>query len=40
LKPITYHRKGNYLSYGIKLVPKYEDCSLNGEQMNFIAQFQ
>src|SRR5208282_2788951 len=24
LKQITYHRKGNYLSYGLKLVPKPE----------------
>ncbi|MBN9583632.1 MAG: DUF3800 domain-containing protein [Afipia sp.] len=40
LKPITYHRNGNYLSYGVKVVPKPEDCGLNEEQQRFINLFK
>ena len=40
LKPVTYHRGSNYLSYGVKIVPKHEDCSLNQQQMNFIEIFK
>ena len=40
LKPITYERRGNYLSYGVKVVPKPEDCGLTDEQGRFIALFE
>lgn len=40
LKPITYQRHGNYLSYGVKVVPKYEDCGLSAEQLRFIDLFK
>lgn len=40
LKPVTYHRKGNYLSYGVKIVPKHEDCGLDAQQMKFIELYK
>ncbi|MCZ7852717.1 DUF3800 domain-containing protein [Agrobacterium salinitolerans] len=40
LKPVTYHRKGNYLSYGVKIVPKHEECDLNEQQSKFIDLFK
>lgn len=40
LKPIAYQRKGNFLSYGVKMVPKHEECGLNGEQKRFIELFK
>jgi hypothetical protein len=39
LKNITYNRHRNYLSYGLKIVPKHEDCGLNAQQMEFISNF-
>lgn len=36
LRPITYSRRGNYLSYGVKIVPSFEDCALNAQQMRMI----
>ncbi len=40
LKPITYQRKGNYLSHGLKMVPKPEDCGLGDEQQRLIELFR
>lgn len=40
LKPVTYRRKGNFLSYGVKIVPQYEDCALTEEQMKMINLFK
>jgi hypothetical protein len=40
LKPVTYHRGDNYFSYGVKIVPKHEDCSLSPEQAKIIALFK
>lgn len=40
LRPVTYHRKGNYLSYGVKIVPKHEDCGLDAAQMKFIELYK
>ncbi|WP_170263626.1 hypothetical protein [Blastochloris sulfoviridis] len=40
LKPITYQRKGNYLSYGVKVVPKPEECGLTDEQNRLIDLFK
>ena len=37
LKPVTYHRQKNYLSYGVKLVPRPEDCRLNAQQLKSLA---
>lgn len=28
LKPLIYHRRGNYLSYGMKTVPPHSECGL------------
>lgn len=39
LKPIIYQRDGNYLSYGMKLVPRAEDIPLNEEQRGFLTLF-
>jgi hypothetical protein len=39
LKPVTYHRNGNYLSYGVKLVPNADECQLNDEQRRAVALF-
>lgn len=36
LKPITYNRAKNYLSYGLKMVPKHEDCGLNEQQKKML----
>jgi len=36
LKPVTYHRNGNYLSYGMKLVPPHDQCGLNQQQMKML----
>lgn len=40
LKPITYERKSNFLSYGVKVVPKPDDCGLNDEQKRLIELFK
>lgn len=40
LKPVTYSRKGNFLSYGVKIVPKFDDCELDDQQMKFIDIFK
>ncbi|RUW22237.1 DUF3800 domain-containing protein [Mesorhizobium sp. M4B.F.Ca.ET.215.01.1.1] len=36
LKPITYHRKKNYLSYGVKIVPPHDECGLNQQQLKMV----
>lgn len=36
LKPIVYCRKGNYLSYGVKVVPPVESCDLNKQQLKMV----
>lgn len=40
LRPVTYHRNGNYLSYGVKVVPRYQDCGLDAQQTKFIELFK
>lgn len=40
IRRVTYQRKDNYLSYGVKVVPKPEDCGLTEEQERFIALFK
>jgi hypothetical protein len=40
LKPVTYNRNGNYLSYGTKFVPRPEDCLLSEEQWKFVNLYK
>jgi hypothetical protein len=40
LKPVTYDRKGNYLSYGVKIVPRFEECGLSDQQLRFISLYK
>jgi hypothetical protein len=40
LKPITYSRKGNFLSYGVKIVPNFDECGLDDQQMKFVDLFK
>lgn len=40
LKPVTYQRRGNYLSYGVKVVPKPENCGLTDEQKRLVDLFK
>ncbi|MDD1532010.1 MULTISPECIES: DUF3800 domain-containing protein [unclassified Bradyrhizobium] len=36
LKPVTYNRHKNYLSYGVKIVPSYESCNLDPQQLKMV----
>lgn len=36
LKPVTYHRKKNYLSYGVKMVPHHDACGLDAQQRKML----
>jgi len=40
LKPITYNRGNNYLSYGVKFVPRTEECGLTQEQGRLVTLFK
>lgn len=40
LKPVTYNLRNNYLSYGVKIVPRHEDCFLSPQQQKFIDVFK
>lgn len=40
LKPKTYNRKGNYLSYGVKTLPTLNEMSLSQQQKNFFKNFE
>ncbi len=40
LKPITYNRNRNYLSYGVKIVPTPNDCGLNPQQQVSLAMWE
>lgn len=40
LKRIVYERHGNYLSYGLKLVPRIEDMQLTNDQRRCIDMFR
>lgn len=39
LKRVVYERRGNYLSYGLKLVPRIEDIPLTEDQQRCINLF-
>lgn len=39
LKPVIYQRKGNYLSYGVKIVPRPPEFVQTPDQARFIALF-
>lgn len=36
LKPVTYNRGKNYLSYGVKIVPKHDQCGLDQQQLKML----
>lgn len=40
LKRVVYERKGNYLSYGMKLVPNPKNMELNEHQLRTLALFR
>lgn len=40
LKPKVYCRNDNYLSYGVKLVPRLEEMELSDEQYRFVNLFR
>lgn len=40
LKPVVYHRNGNYLSYGAKLVPAVDGMELVSEQRRFLELYK
>ncbi len=40
LKPVVYQRRGNYFSYGVKVVPRYTDIALTPNQERLIALFK
>ncbi len=37
LKPITYSKNNNYLSYGVKIVPHHGQCTMSEEQLKMLA---
>lgn len=39
IKPVTYQRRGNYLSYGLKAVPPHQKCGLSDEQHRLFQLF-
>jgi hypothetical protein len=40
LKPITYNNNGKFLGYGIKFVPKHQDCGLCKQQSRVLDEFK
>lgn len=40
LKPVVYNRNRNYLSYGLKVVPRSDQCGLNDEQASNLAEWE
>lgn len=40
LKPIVYSRNGNFLSYGVKLIPKINQNTLSEEQTKFLELYK
>ena len=40
LKPVIYQRNGNYLSYGVKIVPRHTEFVLTPDQARLIALFK
>jgi hypothetical protein len=40
LRPVLYQKNGNFLSYGVKLVPRIENIPLTSEQRSFIDLFR
>lgn len=39
LKKITYAHAGKFMSYGMKIVPRPEECDLNSDQKAFLGEF-
>ena len=40
IKPVIYNRSNNYLSYGLKIVPRPEEMLLSDQQLTFIDLFK
>lgn len=40
LKPIIYHRNQNYLSYGLKFLPRHEEIALTADQKRLVKLFK
>jgi hypothetical protein len=40
LKPITYNRRNNYFSYGVKAFPKFDALTLTEDQKRFVDLFR
>jgi hypothetical protein len=40
LKPIVYKRKGSSIGYGLKFVPRLEDCALSPQQEHLIDWYK
>lgn len=40
LKPVIYSRRGNYLSYGVKLYPGADRLALTAQQQKFVTLFE
>ena len=40
LKPIVYNKRGNYMSYGTKMVPPHSKLILSDQQTSFIELFE
>ena len=39
LRPLVYQRRGNFLSYGVKLVPRADQINLSPQQREFVEFF-
>jgi hypothetical protein len=39
LRPLIYQRNGNFLSYGVKLVPRADQIALSAQQLEFARLF-
>ena len=40
LKPLVYHRRNNYMSYGYKTVPSCDAMQLSNEQLRTIKHYK
>jgi hypothetical protein len=40
LKPIVYKHSGRSIGYGLKFIPRLEDCHLSAEQLRLIEAFE
>lgn len=40
LKPVVYQRNQTFVGYGLKFIPRHEDCGLCSQQAQFIEEFK